>query len=343
MDIFHRYYPQFKALSDVIDEFNIIYLRGDVKEEWKKDFKFKRVIMLNTGNNHLTYLLNCRNVWNQIKHIDYDINYCLSGIWFQWYSSNFADFGNKPFVIRLRGDDRLVRIIMKQNKIKRWFFERLNDVSFQNADLIIPITKDLNKVALSYGVDESKIHEPIFNGINSELFNPMKKVTQKFTLGFVGRISKEKGSDFLELLCKCLYKLDPEIQINICGEIQDDIYFYDNVDYWGKIDYKDMPNFYATCDVIMLPSYTEGFPNIILESYLMQKPIICSEFAIPSDIELFGLKLSLCLRKWVDAILDLKRCTNLDNVGIIASDYVYNTFSWDLYSFKMKNALMSVL
>jgi glycosyltransferase involved in cell wall biosynthesis len=39
----------------------------------------------------------------------------------------------------------------------------------------------------------------------------------------------------------------------------------------------DMRSFYAACDVLVLPSRSEGLPNVVLEAMAMQKPVVVSD------------------------------------------------------------------
>jgi glycosyltransferase involved in cell wall biosynthesis len=56
----------------------------------------------------------------------------------------------------------------------------------------------------------------------------------------------------------------------------------DNLTFLGFV--ADMPSFYAACDVVVLPSRSEGCPNFLLEATAMGKPIVAA--AIPPVVEL---------------------------------------------------------
>jgi len=48
----------------------------------------------------------------------------------------------------------------------------------------------------------------------------------------------------------------------------------DNIEFLGWVDAKDMGEQYKNCDVFVLPSHAEGFPNVILEALNHELPII---------------------------------------------------------------------
>jgi len=51
----------------------------------------------------------------------------------------------------------------------------------------------------------------------------------------------------------------------------------DRIDFLGWIDDADLPNLYSTCDVLILPSYNEGLPYVIIEALSSGLPIVASD------------------------------------------------------------------
>ncbi len=58
----------------------------------------------------------------------------------------------------------------------------------------------------------------------------------------------------------------------------------DNLSFLGFV--ADMPSFFAACDVVVLPSGSEGCPNVVLEAMAMGKPVVAAD--VPPVLELVG-------------------------------------------------------
>jgi len=93
----------------------------------------------------------------------------------------------------------------------------------------------------------------------------------------VGRFREEKG--FLSLI-NIFKKLNNQFQLTMIGN--DQKYFKKkdypkntNIKVFGPITTdKDLINYYDRSDILILPSYMEAYPQVILESLSRLKPII---------------------------------------------------------------------
>ena len=65
----------------------------------------------------------------------------------------------------------------------------------------------------------------------------------------------------------------------LCQELD----IVDNVRFLGPILYDDLPAYYAACDLVVLPSWSEGFAKVLMEAAFTKKPIVATNVGGASD------------------------------------------------------------
>ena len=340
-----RFIPRIEALAEKDIRFIVGYENDDISQDkfnaWEKLLDLVKVDF----NNYPSYgkwLFSKRMIVDRLRNLDFDISFSLSGLWFQYYSEYIANELEKPYVLFLRGDDFTAPEIQRRG----YFKLKLRKVIYRqhgwNADRVIPITEDLTQIAIDWGVPPHKISKPIRGGIDTTLFHPMDdvaKFSNELTIGYVGRINKEKGSELLEKIIKT----NPDIHFRIAGRIQTEIDLPKNATFMGRINHKDMPEFYNRCDAIILTSLTEGFPRVILEAYACGIPVFVTSESLPNDCEIHGMRMGRNLQTWANLFKFLIKNTQfLETEGENARIYSLE-FSKEAYAISMKEELEKVL
>ena len=119
----------------------------------------------------------------------------------------------------------------------------------------------------------------------------------KFRLLFVGRLVYQKGIDLLINSFSDILKENKNIELKIIGEgplysnilekIKTDPFLINKVILLGKK--QDMTFYYENCDLLIIPSRFEGFPNVLLEGLNHNLNIISTkiidEYEIFKDID----------------------------------------------------------
>ncbi|KAF1079007.1 glycosyltransferase family 4 protein [Methanogenium sp. MK-MG] len=95
---------------------------------------------------------------------------------------------------------------------------------------------------------------------------------KKYDIGFIGRFSEEKGfSDFIESL-KEISQIHPGLNVLIIGDgnlkykLKELSNYKIEVNYIGWIEKQNLPQYLSKLKFLILPSYKEGLPNIVLEA-----------------------------------------------------------------------------
>lgn len=175
------------------------------------------------------------------------------------------------------------------------------------------------------------------------------------TITFVGHIVKTKG--VFELIAAC--KDIPNIKVRLIGPVVDDvksslINLSGNADWLsfvGQIPIESVIKEMKSCGVFVLPTYTEGFPNVILESMACGCPIITTPVgAIPEMLQINSERpCGVCVEprnvsQLRDAIIDfISNPAKAQEYGRLARERVINAYSIESVWSKMNIVWNNVL
>jgi glycosyltransferase involved in cell wall biosynthesis len=129
-----------------------------------------------------------------------------------------------------------------------------------------------------------------FPNVRTRVVEPHFPKIYKKKFVFIGHIRKEKGID--EILEASL-KLDKNFTIDLYGPIHDQKYNQEyfnkyNVQYLGSLLRQDVLKILDQYDVLLLPSYKEGYPGIVIEAYSMGLPVIATDLQGLQEIVKIG-------------------------------------------------------
>jgi glycosyltransferase involved in cell wall biosynthesis len=188
------------------------------------------------------------------------------------------------------------------------------------------------------------------NYVDSEIkINKRNNFTYKIV--FVGRLSKEKGINLLISAFIKFIDIFTNIELLIIGDsnktkIEESDFFvkHDKIKYLGKLNEKDIKIILSQSDYLILPSYTEGLPFVILEAMSIGIPCIYTNIVGSNEIInsengfLFNLEyyedVKNCINSWkVFDIAEKYINININNLyECLKKAYSINIITWNIMS-----------
>lgn len=180
-------------------------------------------------------------------------------------------------------------LLMLTERIACWLAHRVLCVSHSLRQVIVSYnicSSDKITVLMSgsaNGVDASGRFNPDnVDGARSEIRRRFGIPDSARVLGFVGRIVRDKGIVELAQSWATLREEFPDLHLMIVGEpesvdpvpvdVLERLQRDKKVHFAGRVN--NVPSYYAAMDMLVLPTYREGFPNVPLEASAMALPVV---------------------------------------------------------------------
>ncbi|MFZ2497813.1 glycosyltransferase family 4 protein [Methanosarcina sp.] len=122
--------------------------------------------------------------------------------------------------------------------------------------------------------------------VNLTLFRINKQICERDNLvGYIGRLSEEKGIiNFIKAI-PIIVKSKPDVNFLIGGDglLRDEIvkYLHNNslssrVKFVGWIPHEELPSYLNDLKLVVIPSFSEGLPNVMLEAMASGSPLLAN-------------------------------------------------------------------
>lgn len=140
----------------------------------------------------------------------------------------------------------------------------------------------------SHGVDSTRKYNPAFKNKNEirALKNRMGIAENDVVIGFIGRMVKEKGVEDIAVIWKQLSEKNKNCHLVLVGPLNEPrdhvsaeyiTYFNNNRTVHMVGDARNPFSYYSIMDIVLFPSYREGFPNVVIEAGAMELPVISTD------------------------------------------------------------------
>ena len=192
----------------------------------------------------------------------------------------------------------------------RFVLKTMERITCQCATKVIPEGDGVKRALIRERITKKpmqKIHNGNINGVDLEWYNRTEEIekyaaeirgaSNAFTFVFIGRIVRDKGIveliDAFTRLCNECY----DVKLRLVGRFEDKLdplpaSTREAIDSNNKIEFAgyqtDVRPYLAASDVLVLPSYREGFPNVVIQAGAMETPAIVSDISGCNEIIIEG-------------------------------------------------------
>jgi glycosyltransferase involved in cell wall biosynthesis len=193
----------------------------------------------------------------------------------------------RPVILTVRGSD--INVEYGEAKSLEWVVPWV----MRGCDYITAVSKDLSRTVIErFGVADKITFVP--NGVSLEVFSPMDRSEARQALElplrvpivlYAGRILASKGIECLVRAIPDVLKSYQEARFFFLGEgefgqrlveLCREMGITQNVRFIGKKPHEELPLWLNAADLMVLPSFSEGRPNTILEAMACAKPVVAS-------------------------------------------------------------------
>ncbi|MDP4299903.1 glycosyltransferase [Leptothrix discophora] len=188
-----------------------------------------------------------------------------------------------PCVIGALGSDIHVRDGLNARMTRR---------AIEGADALVTVSEAMRGYAIAhYGAAPERVHT-VVNGFNTAVFRPMDQATLRRKLGvkadeklivYVGRFVEAKGMRELVDAFTTLAQRDPRVCLALVGDGTMKAQLMDLVRATGLTDRVHLPGglppeqvaeWINAADTLTLPSWSEGYPNVVVEAVACGRPVV---------------------------------------------------------------------
>ena len=265
------------------------------------------------------------SLWSQVSHLrgEFDV---LLGAWAYPDAVAMVLLGQLlglPTVMKLHGSD--IDVLGERPLLRaqmRWAFAR--------ARRVVAVSRALAQKAEALGAPVDRV-ATVRNGVDTSRFFPRDRQAARAKLGladrptivFVGRLERDKG--VRELFQAHAELQQRQIALVLVGDGPERARGDDHglVHAVGRQPFGTIADWIAASDVLALPSYHEGTPNVILEAHACGRPVVATrvggiaelidapllgELVPPRDAAALGSALVRVLERRHDAEAIVRAC-----------------------------------
>jgi teichuronic acid biosynthesis glycosyltransferase TuaC len=252
-----------------------------------------------------------------------------------WAAARLAKEWSLPLFLKVHGTD--VNSLAPLGVVTRAALDTVSQAKY-----VICVSDALKKRLLTLGTEEEKLFV-LRNGVDKNIFHTMDRLTVRKELKisvdervilYVGNLKREKGLDELasamEIICR--NKQLGNVRLVVIGEGEYREKFYnrlvssgtsDRAIFPGSRPLQEVARWMNAADVLCLPSYSEGLPNVVLEAISCGTRVVATNVGGIPELETEGRLLVLIPPHDADALaFALEKILNSASENEVEREYI---------------------
>ena len=220
------------------------------------------------------------------------------------YASIAAFFARIPIRIYKQGGLRYLGF----TGTRRWFFKQLERLTCRLSTHVEPVSKSNLEQGERDGLYSKAKSSVIWNGsacgVDLERFDPARApqwrkefrdglgvAQSSVVIGFVGRLSRDKGANELLVACREIMAARADVVLVIVGRLNETDGIASDLAEWMRQEPRvvlcgfreDIPVCMAGMDILALPTYREGFGQVLIEAQAIGVATVST--AVPGPVD----------------------------------------------------------
>jgi glycosyltransferase involved in cell wall biosynthesis len=187
-----------------------------------------------------------------------------------------APFARCPWIAVLHGET------WESAKVRAYF--ALERLAVRAADRVLVVSESMARSLVARGLQAGKVrvvhNACLIEGVSSDEAHVTPKEP---IIGVVGRLSPEKGVEVALRVFELVRRRVPSAQLYVVGEGPERVALEEDARRLGLGDsvvwlgyQEDLKRLYSRMSVFLLPSRSEGLPNVVLEAMALGLPVVAT-------------------------------------------------------------------
>lgn len=250
-----------------------------------------------------------------------------------------------PIGVKFHGYEMFQRLDGWKQKFRAWMLRGAVQWNNVNADLVFSYGGKITEIIQSLGVARNRIIE-VPSGIDESWVLP--EIPQRqgpIHFLFIGRYEKRKGIEEINRVISA-WNGPAEVDFQFIGNIPQSARIkQDNVVYHGEIkDGKLIKEIMDNCDILLVPSHSEGMPNVILEGMARGMAILATDVGAVSALvsDQNGKLIAPLDQQMLEAaMIELAKSSreDVEVLGRRSLTLVKSSYGWTSIAEKLENEL----